>query len=107
VLAGRAAALALAALLAASGCEQRVGNEAASLQRGSPNALRDIDRKLAAGIAHPRHRADGGGRAWLEGGRQGGDLAARVGEPGRFVIVFETGPEGIARGGKIAFQVPP
>ena len=46
-------------------------------------------------------------RAWLEGNPTGADLSARVGEPGRFVIVYEVGPLGIQEGGTILLQVPP
>ncbi len=53
-----------------------------------------------------RHASDGGGTAQLLEGA-GGQLRARAGEPGRFRIGFETGPEGIAVGGRIFFQVSP
>ena len=105
--AARIAALALAGLLGPAGCGSRGGDAAAPLERGSPNARRDVHRQLVNGRDHRHDPSDGGGRAWLEGGEKGGDLDARVGRAGRFTIVFEVGPLGIARGGKIALQIPP
>ncbi len=94
-------------MLGACGPEQSLEGEAPSLEAGAPNAQRDIYRKLVAGRDHKRHPSDGGGRAWLATGPDGGASAARVGEPGRFVVLFEAGALGVAREGLIAFQVPP
>jgi len=69
---------------------------------GAPNANHELARELAADRARVRHAADGGGRAWLEGAPD-----ARVGEPGRFVLLYEAGPLGIAVGGTLLFQAPP
>ena len=71
---------------------------------GAPNANRELAEELVADRARARHPADGGGRAWLEEAPPGG---ARVGEPGRFVLLYEAGPLGIAAGGTLLFQVPP
>jgi hypothetical protein len=71
---------------------------------GAPNANRELVAQLVADRARPRHPADGGGRAWLEAGPPGG---ARAGAPGRFVLVYEAGPLGVAVGGTLLFQVPP
>jgi len=98
-----ASSLALACLLAACGREPEVVERVRV--RGAPNARHDIVKELAKGRDRTAHPSDGGGRAWLEGGPNGAP-AARVGEPGRFTLVFETGPEGIASGGSILFQVP-
>jgi hypothetical protein len=98
----RGFALALACLLVA--CEREP--EPYPRVRGAPNARPDIATQLIEAIKRPRHPADGGGRAWLERGADGSGLSARVGEPGRFTIVYEAGPLGIARDASLFFQVP-
>jgi hypothetical protein len=94
-------AVALACLLAACGREPELSPRVRV--RGAPNARHDIAKELAEARKKPRHAADGGGRAWLE---EGADRAARVGESGRFAIVYEAGPHGIAKGGSLFFQAP-
>ena len=61
---------------------------------------------LRADLAAERHPSDGGGRAWIEAD---GDAppTATVSSPGRWVIHYEAGPEGIAEGGMIFLQVSP
>jgi len=71
---------------------------------GAPNANHELAAELVADRARARHAADGGGRAWLEQAPPGG---ARAGEAGRFVLVYEAGPLGIAVGGTLLLQVPP
>ena len=67
-----------------------------------PGARWDMVRNFEADLAHPRHPADGGGRAWLaEGG------SVRRGSFGRWVLVYEAGELGVAVGGMISLQVPP
>ena len=85
-------------------CAREQAEPAAPPRPGAPNALYPLAEELAADLARPRHASDGGGRAWLEEGPPGG---ARVGTPGRFVLVYEAGPLGIAVGGTLRFQVPP
>lgn len=63
----------------------------------------DLVADLRADVAAERHPSDGGGRAWLEDGEE----AIFAGRPGRFSIVYETGPEGIADGGMVYLQVSP
>jgi hypothetical protein len=70
---------------------------------GAPNANPELAAELARDRERPRHASDGGGRAWLEEA----PAPARAGEPGRFVLVYEAGPLGIAAGGSLLFQVPP
>jgi hypothetical protein len=48
--------------------------------------------------------SDGGGRAWLE---EGEPAKPRVSSLGRFTIVYEAGPHGVADGGMIYLQVSP
>ena len=62
--------------------------------------------ELIEATKRPRHPADGGGRAWLEPAPDGSGLAAKVGAPGHFTIVYEAGPLGIARDASLYFQVP-
>jgi hypothetical protein len=93
----------LAALLLA--CAREEAEPAAPSQRpGAPNAIYELAEELALDRVRPRHASDGAGRAWLEQGPAGG---ARVGTPGRFVLVYEAGPLGIAVSGTLRFQVPP
>jgi len=52
---------------------------------------------LLEDLAAPRHVADGGGRAWLAGEA----TPVSVGRTGRYEIVYEAGPHGIALGGAV------
>jgi hypothetical protein len=72
----------------------------------STGARPDIVQALRQDIAQPRHPSDGGGRAWIESD-SGGESHAIAGETGRWSIVFEVGPEGVAEGGWIFLQAPP
>jgi hypothetical protein len=66
----------------------------------------EIVESLRESLAITPHPSDGGGRAWLE--QMPGDPEfAIAGTPGRFTLVYEVGPEGIAVGGMIYFQVSP
>lgn len=60
---------------------------------------------LREGRKAARHVADGGGRAWLDG--QPGVASAIAGMPGRWTILYEAGPLGIAAGGMVFLQVSP
>jgi len=99
-----ASAFALVCLLAACGREAELVPRVRV--RGAPNARHDIAMELIEAKKRPRHPSDGGGRAWLEPGADGSAPQARVGEPGRFTILYEAGPHGIARDGSLFFQVP-
>jgi hypothetical protein len=92
--------LAAAALALACAREEA----APRLEPGAPNANPELARELVADRARLRHAADGGGRAWLAEAPPGG---ARAAEPGRFVLVYEAGPLGIAVGGTLLLQAPP
>jgi hypothetical protein len=70
------------------------------------DARPDVLAMLRADRDAPRHPADGGGRAWLEAGPEGPPRAV-AGQPGRFPLVYEVGPLGIAQGGSIHLQVSP
>ena len=71
-----------------------------------PGALPELVEALRENIAAAPHPSDGGGRAWLK--QEPGDPEFVIaGEPGRFTLVYEVGPEGIAVGGMIYFQVSP
>jgi hypothetical protein len=97
----KAFAFALVGLLAACGREPELSPRVRV--RGAPNARHDIATELVEARKRTRDPSDGGGRAWLDDGL---DLAARVGEPGRFAIVFEAGERGVAQGGSVFFQAP-
>ncbi len=73
---------------------------------GSPSARWELLELLREDSARVPHPADGGGRAWLVG-EEGDTEVATAGAPGRFTIAYEVGPEGIAQGGAIFFQVSP
>ncbi len=61
---------------------------------------------LREDLAAERHPSDGGGRAWLE---QEPDEPAAVeaGAEGRWRIVYEAGPLGIAEGGRLFLETSP
>ncbi len=67
-----------------------------------PHARRDMTRMLRDQVAAVRHPGDGGGRAWLEG-----DAEASARTPGRWTIVFEAGPHGVAEGGAVFLMTSP
>jgi hypothetical protein len=72
---------------------------------GPPGAQWELVEMLREAAAREPHPSDGGGRAWLD---QGDDPPhATVGRPGRFTVVYEVGPLGIATEGVIFFQVSP
>ncbi|MCH7643677.1 MAG: CehA/McbA family metallohydrolase [Myxococcales bacterium] len=71
-----------------------------------PGAIPEIVEGLRASLAATPHPSDGGGRAWLEQ-LPGDPEFAIAGAPGRFRLIYEVGPEGIAVGGMIYFQVSP
>ncbi len=71
-----------------------------------PGAIPELVESLRQNLAVTPHPSDGGGRAWLE--QMPGDPEfATAGTPARFTLIYEVGPEGIAVGGKIYFQVSP
>jgi hypothetical protein len=71
-----------------------------------PGAIPEIVEDLRESLATTPHPSDGGGRAWLE--QMPGDPEfAIAGAPGRFTLIYEVGPEGIAVDGMIYFQVSP
>ena len=104
------------------------GSPAADVQSGLPprgpfsaDASPDVTESLRADLTAPRHAADGGGRAWLETALQlepdgstqpaprnaDGDPVFTAGSPGRFQLVYEAGPEGVAANGMVFLQVSP
>lgn len=72
----------------------------------SADARIDTFATLVADRDAPRSPADGGGRAWIEwpGGEPSSPPAA---SPGRFEIVYEAGPLGVAEGGAVYLQPSP
>ncbi|MBW2577677.1 MAG: CehA/McbA family metallohydrolase [Deltaproteobacteria bacterium] len=71
-----------------------------------PGAMPELVESLRQSLATEPHPSDGGGRAWLEQ-LPGDPEFAIAGAPGRFRLIYEVGPEGIAVGGMIYFQVSP
>lgn len=67
-------------------------------RRGRPELMQSLRQAAAA----PRHVGDGGGRAWLASGD-----GVTAGAAGRWRIVYEAGPHGIAVGGRLFLQVSP
>ncbi len=100
---------AILALLAGLACGEghQVAQDAPTPPReGPPHARWDTVDDLREALAQQPHPSDGGGRAWLEPGE--GDTREPVaGMVGRFTLVYEVGPQGIASGGAIHLQVSP
>ena len=71
-----------------------------------PTAKLDTARMLQEDLAATRSPSDGGGRAWLEPTPEG-PARVEAGGSGRFRLVYEVGPLGIARNGAIFLQVSP
>jgi len=71
-----------------------------------PGALRELVDTLRESLATQPDPSDGGGRAWLDQIPGDPDFAT-AGAPGRFRLIYEVGPKGIAVGGMIYFQVSP
>ena len=67
-------------------------------RRGRPELMQSLRDAAVA----PRHAGDGGGRAWLASGD-----AVAAGAAGRWRMVYEAGPLGIAEGGRLFLQVSP
>ena len=77
----------------------------ADTSSASPNARWDTVHMLRLDLEAKRHAADGGGKAWLERPEEG--KTAVAGRSGRWTIVYEAGPLGVAEGGLIFLQVSP
>ena len=67
----------------------------------------EITAEMRADLRAPRHPADGGGRAWIEGHADGSRSSVPASSRAQFPIIFEVGPRGIATGGTITLQVSP
>ena len=94
----------LLALLLHAACSGDTPETIAPGATHPPTARMDIVRALKEDLDARRHPADGGGSAWLE------DSAAepvQVSTPGRWTIVYEAGPLGIAVGGALFVQPSP
>jgi hypothetical protein len=78
------------------------GAPPAAVDGDPPHALRSKVDELRAYRDAPRHSADGGGRAWLVE-----DEPVVAGTFGRWTIVYEAGPEGVAVGGAVRLTVSP
>jgi hypothetical protein len=87
--------------LVALGCGKKPEPEMA-LSR-SPGAKPEIVQALRDDLAATRHPSDGGGRAWIETAPERVSAAGS----GRWTLVYEAGPEGIAVGGMLFLQVSP
>jgi hypothetical protein len=93
-------------------CGGERGRDAAAPEADAPPAPASPDaptgarlelvEALRADRAAPRHPADGAGRAWIEG-----EARAVALEPGRWTIVYEAGPEGVAVGGAVYLMTSP
>ncbi|MBW2667840.1 MAG: hypothetical protein JRE13_16255, partial [Deltaproteobacteria bacterium] len=106
-------ALALATLVACGGEEsaptpseppaneayQSAQNDEQAGPAGAQWELVEAMREAAARVPHP---SDGGGRAWLE---PDPDATVAVGLPGRFEIIYQVGPLGVATGGSVFLQI--
>ena len=101
--------LALAALLACGGDESaptpaEPPASAADERAGPAGAQWELVEAMREAAARLPHPSDGGGRAWLV---PDPDATVAVDLPGRFEIIYEVGPLGIATGGSVFLQVSP
>jgi len=98
-----APAVACLALALSSACD---ATKLGTAEADPPGARRATLEQLLADLEAPRHPADGGGRAWLE---VDGDGTSRIvaSSTGRWTIVYEAGPLGIAKGGAVRFIASP
>ncbi|MCZ6598854.1 MAG: CehA/McbA family metallohydrolase [Planctomycetota bacterium] len=71
-----------------------------------PYARWDMVEGLRADRDMERHSSDGGGRAWIEE-VDGVVPPGHSARPGRWTIVYEAGPEGVAVGGRVVLIVSP
>ncbi|MEE9607603.1 MAG: CehA/McbA family metallohydrolase [Myxococcota bacterium] len=78
--------------------------ESASGQADPPTAHREIVEMLRAAREVEHDPSDGGGRAWLE---RADPERPGTSTPGRFTLVYEVGPLGVASEGGIYLQVSP
>ena len=69
----------------------------------SPRPRPELVEVLRQDVSAERHPSDGGGRAWLEEA-ESSPQPVEAGSTGRFVIVFEAGPLGVARNGTVFLQ---
>ena len=67
-----------------------------------PHARPDLTDALRADRDAPRNPADAGGRAWIEG-----DASATAQTPGRWTVIYEAGPLGVAEGGAVYLMTSP
>jgi hypothetical protein len=72
----------------------------------SPNARLEMVEELRQDLSAQRHPADGGGRAWIEPDPES-PASVTAGSPGRWSILYEAGPLGVAEGGMVFLQVSP
>jgi hypothetical protein len=99
----------LVILGAACSCDRNESPQAvpAELPRPGPTTARwQLVETLRNDLNARRHPADGGGQAWLDA-EPGRPPVARAGMPGRWTIVYEAGPLGVAAGGMVFLQVSP
>jgi len=98
-------AIGLAVLLLHAACSGETPEATAPGGAPPPTARMDIVETLKEDLSAVRHPADGGGSAWIE--HAGTAESARVSTPGRWALVYEAGPLGIALGGTLFLQPSP
>jgi len=79
---------------------------AAEKRAGPPHALWENVERMRADLDIARDPSDGGGRAWIVP-EEGRSPDAVAGQPGRWTFLYEAGPLGIAKGGRLFLQVNP
>ncbi len=96
------------ALLVVLACNGSDAEAPAAQEPDSPNPGRvtrtELAEELRADRDLERHPSDGGGRAWLE---EDDETPVMAGGAGRWTIVYEAGPMGIAEGGMLFLQTSP
>lgn len=99
--------LLLAVLACACGQPTQEANAGPGATTDPPGARRATLDELLRDRAAPRHPADGGGRAWLESPAGEKAVNAQASARGRWTLIYEAGPEGIAEGGAVRLIVSP
>lgn len=80
------------------------GRDVSAARDDPPTARRETLEDLRRARDLPRHSSDGGGQAWLD--PLSSTLSPRAGQRGRWTIVYEAGPEGVAVDGFVRLTVP-
>ena len=88
-------------------CDQPAPEEKPQVFSPSPFAKVAEHEELKADLTRPRHPSDGGGKAWIEEGRDLSGATIEASVSGRWRLLYEAGEHGIAVGGSLYFMPEP